>query len=158
MAIRDAKHIFSDEQSMDIDVGTEISTNVIRLATGKNYKRYSGAATKFADPSDLGKMRLKVVVTTALNAAGAGTLVINLQKHTTSTTTSGTIVASSPSITTANDVTTLPAGTVLWDLALPQDSIDLEYLGVSYTIGSQNIDAGAASAFLVDGIEKTSEE
>ncbi len=156
MAVIDAKNVFGDGLDVGISIGSVISTNVIRIATGKDYKRYQASNVKYADPSDLGDTRLLVKVTDEiLSAAVSGaTLQIDLYKHTTSTVNSGTVV-DSKTVTVTADVA---IGTTLWDIGLPVDELDEEYFGLYFTVAVQNMASGKIFAALMDGVEKTSEE
>jgi len=157
MAVIDAKHVFSDGQTVAINSGqSATSTNVIKQATGKTYRRYTNAAAKYADPSNVGKLRLLVKVTDEILAAAVSgaTLDIKLMKHTTAAVGSGTLVDSKLiTITTAR-----PIGEILWDIGLPVDALDEEFFGIEYDVAVQNISTGKMFAALMDGVEKTSEE
>lgn len=156
MAAIDAKNVFADGLDVGISIGSVISTNVIQIATGKTYRRYTNAAAKYADPSDVGKTRLLVKVTDEiLSAAVSGaTLQIDLYRHTTAAVNSGTVV-DSKTVTVTADVA---IGTTLWDIGLPVAVINEEYFGLYFTVGAQNMASGKIFAALMDGVEKTSEE
>lgn len=160
MAAIDAKNVFADGLDVGISIGSVISTNVIRIATGKTYRRFTNAATKYADPSDLGKTRLLVKVTDELleAAVDGATLTIGLYKHTTAAVNSGTLVDSK--VVTVNTAGTgaTAIGTTLWDIGLPVDALDQEYFGLYFTVAAQNMASGKIFAALMDGVEKTSEE
>ncbi len=161
MAAIEAKHVFSDGQTVAINAAASAtSTNVVRLATGKTYRRYTNAATKFADPSDVGKLRLLVKVTDELleAAADGAVLTIKLMKHTTSAVGSGTEVDSKAVTVNTAGTGATAIGTTLWDIGLPVDELDEEYFGIEYDVATQNIDTGKIFAALMDGAEKTSEE
>lgn len=157
MAAIESKHVFSDGQTVAINAGASAtSTNVIKLATGKNYKRYQVSNVKYADPSDLGKLRLLVKVTDEIlsPAVSGATLTIKLMKHTTAAVGSGTEVDRKLiTITTDRAI-----GETLWDIGLPVDSLDEEFFGIEYDVAVQNISTGKMFAALMDGVEKTSEE
>lgn len=157
MAAIDKKQVFADGLDVGISIGSVISTNVIKLIAGKNYKRFSGAATKYADPSDMGHVRLLVKVTDEiLSAAVSGaTLKMDLMSHSTATVTSGTII-DSKTITVTDDV---PIGTILWDIGLPVDAVNVtQFFGMNFTVAVQNMASGKLFAALMEGVEKTSEE
>jgi len=157
MAAIESKHVFADGLDVGINIGSVISTNVIKLVAGKNYKRFAGAATKYADPSDVGKLRLLVKVTDEiLSAAVSGaTLQIDLYRHSAADVNSGTVV-DSKTITVTTD---RAIGAELWDIGLPVDDINQsQFFGLYFTVGAQNMASGKIFAALMDGVEKTSEE
>lgn len=157
MAVIDKQLVFGDGLDVGINVGSVISTNVIELIAGKNYKRFAGAATKYADPSDTGNLRLLVKVTDELlSAAVSGaTLKMDLMSHSTATVTSGTIIVSN-TITVTTD---RAIGAILWDIGLPVDVINVtQFFGLNFTVAVQNMASGKVFAAIMDGSEKTSEE
>lgn len=157
MAVIDKQLVFGDGLDVGINVGSVISTNVIELIAGKNYKRFAGAATKYADPSDVGMKRLLVKVTDEiLSAAVSGaTLKMDLMSHSTATVTSGTIIDSK----TIEVTTDRAIGAILWDIGLPVDVINVtQFFGMNFTVAVQNMASGKVFAALMDGVEKTSEE
>ena len=157
MAAIEKKQVFADGLDVGISIGSVISTNVIKLIAGKNYKRFSGAATKYADPSDMGHVRLLVKVTDEiLSAAVSGaTLKMDLMSHSTATVTSGTII-DSKTITVTTD---RAIGETLWDIGLPVDAVNVtQFFGMNFTVAVQNRASGKLFAALMEGVEKTSEE
>ena len=157
MAVIDKQLVFGDGLDVGINVGSVISTNVIKLIAGKNYKRFSGAATKYADPSDTGNLRLLVKVTDEILAAAVSgaTLKMDLMSHSTATVTSGTIIVSNTITVTTNRA----IGSVLWDIGLPLDVINVtQFFGLNFTVAVQNMSSGKVFAAIMDGSEKTSEE
>ena len=157
MAAIDKQLVFGDGLDVGISIGSVISTNVIQLIAGKNYKRFSGAATKYADPSDVGNLRLLVKVTDEiLSAAVSGaTLKMDLMSHSTATVTSGTIIDSK----TVEITTDRAIGAILWDIGLPVDVINVtQFFGMNFTVAVQNMASGKIFAAVMDGVEKTSEE
>ena len=157
MAAIEKKQVFADGLDVGISIGSVISTNVIKLIAGKNYKRFSGAATKYADPSDMGHVRLLVKVTDEiLSAAVSGaTLKMDLMSHSTATVTSGTII-DSKTITVTTD---RAIGETLWDIGLPVDAVNVtQFFGMNFTVAVQNMASGKLFAALMEGVEKTSEE
>ncbi len=157
MAAIDKGLVLADGLDAGISIGSVISTNVIELIAGKNYKRFAGAATKYADPSDVGNLRLLVKVTDEiLSAAVSGaTLKMDLMSHSTATVTSGTII-DSKTITVTTD---RAIGAILWDIGLPVDVINVtQFFGMNFTVAVQNMASGKIFAAIMDGVEKTSEE
>ena len=157
MAAIDKGLVLADGLDAGISIGNVISTNVIELIAGKNYKRFAGAATKYADPSDVGNLRLLVKVTDEiLSAAVSGaTLKMDLYSHSTATVNSGTII-DSKTITVTTD---RAIGAILWDIGLPVDVINVtQFFGMNFTVAVQNMASGKIFAAIMDGVEKTSEE
>ncbi len=157
MAVIDKQLVFADGLDVGISIGSVISTNVIELIAGKNYKRFTGAATKYADPSDVGNLRLLVKVTDEILSASVSgaTLKMDLMSHSTAAVTSGTIIDSKTIEVTADRA----IGAILWDIGLPVDVINVtQFLGMNFTIAVQNMTSGKLFAAIMDGVEKTSEE
>ena len=157
MAVIDKQLVFADGLDVGISIGSVLSTNVIELIAGKNYKRFAGAATKYADPSDTGNLRLLVKVTDEiLSAAVSGaTLQMDLMSHSTAAVASGTVI-DSKTITVTTD---RAIGAILWDIGLPVDVINVtQFFGVNFTVAVQNMASGKIFAAIMDGVEKTSEE
>ena len=157
MAVIDKQLVFADGLDVGISIGSVISTNVIELIAGKNYKRFTGAATKYADPSDVGNLRLLVKVTDEILSASVSgaTLKMDLMSHSTAVVTSGTIIDSKTIEVTADRA----IGAILWDIGLPVDVINVtQFLGMNFTIAVQNMTSGKLFAAIMDGVEKTSEE
>ncbi|KKN01513.1 hypothetical protein LCGC14_1127010 [marine sediment metagenome] len=157
MAVIDKQLVFGDGLDVGISIGSVISTNVIELIAGKNYKRFSGAATKYADPSDTGLLRLLVKVTDEIlvAAVSGATLKMDLMSHSTATVTSGTIIDSK----TIEVTTDRAIGAILWDIGLPVDVINVtQFFGMNFTVAVQNMSSGKLFAALMVGAEKTSEE
>ena len=157
MAVIDKQLVFADGLDVGISIGSVLSTNVIELIAGKNYKRFSGAATKYADPSDTGNLRLLVKVTDEILSASVSgaTLQMDLYSHSTATVNSGTIIDSK----TVTVTTDRAIGAILWDIGLPVDVINVtQFFGIYFTVGAQNMASGKIFAAIMDGVEKTSEE
>jgi hypothetical protein len=160
--MNDAKQIFSDEQTVALNAGVSaLSTNVISLATGKNYKNFQTSNTKYADPSDAGITRILVqVMGELLEAAVDGaTLTIGLYTHSTATVNSGTLIDSK--VVTVNTAGTgaTAIGTVLWDFGVPNEVLAAtKYFGLYYTVATQNISTGKVFAAIVPGVQNTSDE
>lgn len=157
MAVIDKQLVFGDGLDVGINVGSVISTNIIKLIAGKNYKRFSGAATKYADPSDMGNLRLLVKVTDEiLSAAVSGaTLKMDLMIHSTAVVTSGSIIESK----TIEVTTDRAIGAILWDIGLPVGTLAAsQFIGMNFTVAVQNMASGKVFCAIMDGTEKTSEE
>jgi len=145
--MHDEKLSFSAEQNLASTSAssTAVSTNVLNLGTLTD-KRGSTIQNQ------IGRSRRAVVrvqvENTALKAAGAGTLDIKLfTKASASSMTSGTEIARAAQITTANNSTTNPAGTVLADIPIPDRGM-LQYLALGYAVGGNNISAGKVTAWI----------
>ena len=157
MAAIDKQLVMGDGLDVGISIGSVLSTNQIKLIAGKNYKRFAGAATKYADPSDTGNLRLLVKVTDEILSASVSgaTLKMDLMSHTTAAVASGTIIVSN-TITVTTD---RAIGAVLWDIGLPVDVINVtQFFSVNFTVAVQNMASGKLFVALMDGTEKTSEE
>ena len=118
-------------------------------------------------PGDIGQAGrpayLYVVVTTDIVAAGAGTIAFRLISQpaagaATIAPASEVVHAESPIFVTSDVVgasNVMPAGTVLWRVAIPQAS-DLQaykrYLGVASNIGGNNIASGNVTAKITFGV------
>lgn len=146
MSITDSKLLFSEAQSISPAAGAaDVSTNTLNLGTLKD-KRQSTIQNQIGRS---GRVKINVQVEgTAVKAAGAGTLAIKLYtKASASSMTSGTLLATSKLITTANNSTTLPDGTVLWQASVPAAGM-LQYCALAYEAASNNITAGQVTAWL----------
>jgi hypothetical protein len=137
-------------QSMAINAAANaISTNVIQLPTGVDWK----GNTIYPGPHRLGMNRVLCKVDTKLVAAVDGAvLTVAVYTHSAATSIdSGTLLASKD-ITVNIDGPAV--GTILADLMLPQDATYLQYLGVDYSVATQNISSGAVDCMLVKEVEK----
>lgn len=150
---RDAYNVFSDAQTLIINAGANAqSTNVLDLdqAAGKDWK---GTARTPDPAAALGTIEVRA--TTALDAAVTGAvLTIALYEHTAATTINAGNLIASKAITVTDDATVIPAGTVLWRYRINPDEVDERYLGLDYSVATQNIAAGACDAALLLGVEK----
>lgn len=152
MSAIDAKHIFSEAQSVVLNAGAAAqATNVFELVAGED----PWGTTKYADPSVLGKMRVVVKASTALVAAVDGAVItVSVYSHTAATNIqTGTLLASKA--TTIN-TTGGAIGDLLADLMIPQNTNTKQYIGVYYSVATQNISAGAVDAYLTDHVERKS--
>ena len=150
--VRDNLQVLSDAQSVILNAAAAaLSTNVFQLPTGENWKK----DTVYPSPHRLGKMRVFCSVSTALAAAVDGAvLTIGVYTHSTTTVNSGTLIASkSVTVNTAGTGATA-AGTIIADLMIPQDTPFSQYLGVYYSVATQNVSAGAVDCALVKEVEK----
>lgn len=97
---------------------------------------------------------LVCLVTTAVVAAGAGTVELRLMSDDSASinVSTGTMHARSLSITTANNATTLPAGTMLWVQPLPSHQTYEQFLGIVISATTQNISSGNIDAFLTEDV------
>jgi hypothetical protein len=150
------RHVMSEDQDITLTAGNGVqSTNVWSAATGKTE---FGGSTKYADFSSLAKMRLVVNVgDTALDAAADGAvLTIAVYEHTAATSIeSGNLIISKTVTVNASGGSGATAiGTELADLVLPQGEIDEKYLGVYYSVATQNISSGSVTARFTDHKEK----
>jgi hypothetical protein len=149
--MRDAKLLFSDAQSMAINAAANSnSTNVIDLTSG-NGKDALGNA-RVADPSAGGRPVVEILVTTALvGAADSAVLTIALYEHTAATSIdSGNLITS---LTVTVGTAGVAAGT-RFSLPIPADVIDERYIGLDYSVATQNISSGNVDAAIVMGREK----
>lgn len=103
---------------------------------------------------------LVIVATAAIVAAGAGTIQFKLSSDTTaavSTTTAQDVVITEAFVT-ANNSTTIPAGTLLYSGKLPHDigtqTPSRRFLGILEVVGTSTISSGNVSAFLTDDVSK----
>lgn len=111
--------------------------------------------TAVAGTLDTHNLGLTIVVTTAIVAAGAGTLQFKLSTDTTAAiSTSGSAIDElvSEVFTTSTSATLIPAGTILFQGLLPmnlgQYLPNKRYLGLLEVVGGNAITAGAVTAFL----------
>jgi hypothetical protein len=152
MGQMDAKHVFSDEQTVALNAGANAnSTNVWSAATGK--AEFDSTTAKYADFSTLAEMRILVTVEgEALAAAVDGAvLTIAVYEHTAATSIDSGNVILTKDITVNTAATGATAiGTVLADFILPQGEIDEKYLGLDYSVATQNISTGKVTARATD--------
>lgn len=145
-------HVYSDGQSIIINAAAAaISSNVQKLVAGKDFL----GTQKFADLSVLGKMRVVAQAKTLITAvADSAVLTIAVYNHSAATNIhTGTLLAS---VDVTVPLAGLAAGTNLADLMIPQGKIALQYVGVYYSVATQNIDAGTVDTYLTDHREKRS--
>ena len=116
--------------------------------------------TTVAGTLEVENLHLVIVATTAIVAAGAGTIQFKLASDTTaavSTTTSLDEVIT-PAFVTANNSTAIPAGTLLYSGKLPHDIGTLtpsrRFLGILEVVGTSTISSGNISAFLTADVSK----
>jgi hypothetical protein len=150
--IRDNDQVLSDAQSVVLNAAAAaLSTNVIQLPTGEDWKKN----TIYPGPHRLGKMRVLCSVATALAAAVDGAvLTIGVYTHSTTTVNSGTLIASKSVTINTTGTGATAIGTILADLMIPQDTTFSQYLGVYYSVATQNVSAGAVDCALVSEVEK----
>lgn len=131
MAIRDQENLFSDAQAL---TATAISTNVIDLVNAQNLTRDIGAGEV---------LWVVVTVTTTLDSSGeAATLVVALESDDNTSLTTATVHYTSASIAEAS----LVAGYELKFRVPPGDY--QRYVGLRYTVGTENFTSGNISAAL----------
>jgi hypothetical protein len=152
MSAIEKNHVFSDGQSIIIAAAAAaIATNVAKLVAGKDFL----GTTKYADLSVLGKMRVIAQAKTLITAAAdSAVLTIAVYNHTAATNIhTGTLLAS---VDVTVPLAGLAAGTNLADLMIPQNKITKQYVGVYYSVATQNVDAGTVDTYLGDHREKRS--
>jgi hypothetical protein len=152
MSAIEKNHVFSDGQSIIIAAAAAAqATNICKLVAGKDFL----ANTKYADLSVLGKMRVIAQAKTPITAvADSATLTIAVWNHTAATSIeSGTLLAS---VDVTVPLAGLAAGTNLADLMIPQNKITKQFVGVRYSVATQNVDAGTVDTYLSDHRERRS--
>ena len=151
MSIKDAKQLFSSAQSISPNAGAaDVSTNTLNLGTLED-KRNSTLQNQIGRT---GMMQITAQVEgTAVKAAGAGTLLVKLYtKASASSMTSGTLIATAEAVTTANNSTSNPDGTVLAQFSVPAKGM-LQYCALAYEAATQNVTAGQVTAWLGRDVE-----
>jgi hypothetical protein len=131
----------ADATSIAASAGTAVVGDVIDLE---------------ATTSDIGitdELWIVIQVTTAIVAAGAGTLALQVVSDSLSTLGGGSLASCTLHLTTGNLVTAAStpagqtAGSVLMAAKLPSGTYE-RYLGILATVATQTISAGAINAFL----------
>jgi len=134
-----AQQLFSDDQAITVSAD---STNVIDL--GVRGTPYDAAAALNGDIGKGNPICFLVQVTTAMTAAGAATLTVNIS--TGATTALGTTVATVGPIAVAD----LVAGYQIPIQVLP-NGITERYLGIEYVVATGPMTAGAVTAGITKG-------
>ena len=134
-----AQQLFSDDQAITASAD---STNVIDL--GVSATPHGAAAALNNDKGKGNKIPILAQVTTAMAAAGAATLVINIS--TGATTALGTTIASVGPIAVAD----LVAGYQMAIDVLPNKIVE-RYLGIEYVVATGPMTAGNITAGITMG-------
>lgn len=152
MSIIDAELLFG----ADIDLGSISAsgsvdgTNTIGVLQITDHK---GSASVNDRINEGGRLRVNVVVTSeALDAATSGAvLTMRVFNHTgrSSITSSGDQIMEHKALTIDSAGANFPKGTMLWSAPLPAGQLK-EYLGINFSVVTQNMNAGKVTAWISD--------